>query len=69
MALLNRSSVQNWDSSTLGVLCNNIVACQAHPALVKIGPVLVPCLVAARRSGGLMETLHATICYSIAMHP
>ncbi len=25
-----------------GVGCDNIVACQAHPASVKIGPVLVP---------------------------
>ncbi len=47
-----------------------IVACQAHPALVKIGPVFQywyrlfifdsllarMCLVAALRTGGLLET-------------
>ncbi len=52
-----------------------LVACQAHPALVKIGQCWHsifnfngPCLAAAQRSGGLMETLplwHATIYPSV----
>ena len=66
-----------------------ILPCQAHPALVKIGPVFAPsffnnsplacihvgvnglCLVAAWRTGGLLETppfWHATICYNGTPH-